>query len=239
MGAAVLLLLLLMVWGVNEIRTPKPVQGTTPPPSGGQGGASKPSIKMISIPGKDFKMSETEVTIGQYLAFCKANTSHYPEWLKQGSQYNIHTGTDDYYKKRGMSESNTNYPIIGVNALDADAFCRWMDGRLPTDKEWEYAAKGGQDYIYAGSNDINEVAWYDENSNNKTHPVRQKKANGYGLYDMSGNLWEWTSSMEDTLHRVLCGGAYNRNEQDCSVTNRSNSGITNNHGIIGIRLVAP
>ena len=180
-------------------------------------------------------MSETEVTIGQYLAFCKATNSHYPEWLEQGSQYNIHTGTNDYYKKIGMSESNTNYPITSVSATDADAFCRWMGGRLPTEQEWEYAAKGGQSYEYAGSNNIDEVAWYDGNSGSKAHPVKQKRANGYGLYDMSGNVWEWTSSTEGSA-RVLRGGSWYDADAYCRVANRDFQAPSNHNYYYGFRL---
>lgn len=184
-----------------------------------KGGDGKPAIKMVSIPGSNFKMSETEVTIGQYLAFCKATNSHYPAWLEEGSKYNIDSSTDKYYKEVGMSESNTNYPITGVSATDADAFCRWMGGHLPTETEWEYAAQGGQSYEYAGSDNIGEVAWYDDNSGSKAHPVKQKRANGYGLYDMSGNVWEWTSSTEGTS-RVLRGGSWYDYAQYCRVANR-------------------
>ena len=69
--------------------------------------------------------------------------------------------------------------------------------RLPTEAEWEYAAKSGTEFIYAGSNDVNEVAWYSMNADAKTHLVGQKKPNSWGLYDCSGNIYEWCSDKWD------------------------------------------
>ena len=110
--------------------------------------------------------------------------------------------------------------------------------RLPTEAEWEYAAKANQNYIYAGSNDLQEVGWYDKNSHRETKPVGLKNSNGFGLYDMSGNVWELC---EDYYHesyqnapldgsartdankdssRVLRGGSWNDVDFSCRVALR-------------------
>lgn len=81
---------------------------------------------------------------------------------------------------------------------------------MPTVEEWRYAAKGGQEFKYSGSDNLDEVGWYRENSGGKIHPVAQKKPNGYGLYDMNGNVleWCWDSSPSYSYSRYYCGGSW-------------------------------
>lgn len=97
-------------------------------------------------------------------------------------------------------QDGDNYPVEQVSYNDCKKFIEELNNltqkhfRLPTEAEWKFAARGGnysKDYIYAGSNNPDEVAWYEDNSDGHTHPVKQKMPNELGLYDMSGNLWEW------------------------------------------------
>ena len=92
---------------------------------------------------------------------------------------------------RKPDAQRATFPVDNVSWIDAAAYCRNIGGRLPTEAEWEYAARGGSNLPRYG--DLDQVAWYTGNSTKTTHPVRQKQPNGYGLYDMLGNVSEWTA----------------------------------------------
>ncbi len=165
-------------------------------------------------------------------------------------------------KKYGYSEV---YDAPG-NLLDTDGnptndVTKVRGFRLPTEAEWEYAARGGNQskgYGYSGSNEIKEVAWYEGNSGKKTHPVGGLKPNELGLYDMSGNVWEWChdwyhagyynackakgkvnnpSGPESGTYRVVRGGSWRDDAHSCRAAGRSNYGPYNGPNRQGIRLV--
>jgi formylglycine-generating enzyme required for sulfatase activity len=120
--------------------------------------------------------------------------------------------------------THENMPIVNVTWDEAEAYCGWMGGRLPTEAEWEYAARGGTTKEHYGP--LDDIAWYRQNSGLQPHAVAQKRANRFGLYDVLGNVWEWVYDRYDQNYyqsspsqdppgpadghlRVVRGGSFN------------------------------
>jgi formylglycine-generating enzyme required for sulfatase activity len=187
-----------------------------------------------------FFMQSVPVTQGLYQAVMGINPSHFSD----------HAFWSDL-------------PIENVSWEDAQVFIHKLNEfsshqyRLPTEAEWEYAARGGKmskGYLYSGSDDLNEVAWYGINSDFKTHLVSGKKPNELGLYDMSGNVWEWCSDWyaeyrldargsinpkgaDSGEYRVMRGGSWSILHGLCRVANRSYDDLQRRISRNGFRLV--
>ena len=164
-------------------------------------------------------------------------------------------------KNPSYSKGNKK-PVEQVSWNDCQEFIKKLNQltgknfRLPTEAEWEYAARGGNkslDYKYSGSGIVGSIAWCDGNSGSKTHDVKTKQANELGIYDMSGNVWEWCQDWYDSGYyssspvnnptgptsgsrRVSRGGSWNYGAECCRVSYRDNCDPDRNYDYLGLRL---
>ncbi|WP_251620329.1 SUMF1/EgtB/PvdO family nonheme iron enzyme [Odoribacter lunatus] len=155
----------------------------------------------------------------------------------------------------------SDYPMYYVSWDEAQAFCRELSRRtgkryvLPTEAQWEYAARGGnrnEGTKYSGSDAVDVVVWYDSNSGSSTHPVGTKRPNALGLYDMSGNVWEWCADWYGSYpnmyqanptgpssgsRRVYRGGSWFNSAAGSRVSNRNDGTPSRRDGHRGFRVV--
>lgn len=216
------------------------------------GNGNEQPIHTVTI--SSFEIAKFEITNGQYCEFlnnigCNGNGSHNgTEYIyMDDSECQINYNSNQFVPKNGK----TDFPVIDVSWYGANAFALWTGGRLPTEAEWEYAARGGNNSdgnIYSGSNTVGDVAWYSSNSNN-THQIGTKAPNELGIYNMSGNVQEWCNDWFDAnyysnspqnnpqgpsngIYRIIRGGSWNHIAVNCRVANR-NMSVPNNPSISG------
>ncbi|MDP1613800.1 MAG: SUMF1/EgtB/PvdO family nonheme iron enzyme [Sulfuritalea sp.] len=237
-----------------------PARNFTMGSSAGEAGRSSNEGPQHGVAVQSFALGKTEVTLAQYQSCVDAGKCRPPEWLEAGSQYNIRTGNNDYYKKFGAVLTGMGFPVVGVSWDNAREYVSWLSTktgksyRLPSESEWEYACRAGGTQTYCGSESIDSVAWYGGNSGSKTHPAAGKQANAFGLFDMSGNVWEW---VEDCYHdsysgapndgsawtsgckdgrRVVRGGSWFSNPQVARSANRIGNSREYRSDIYGFRV---
>ena len=195
-------------------------------------------VHEVTVPA--FRMGKTEVTQRQWQFIMGSNNN--PSFFNQNKQ---------------------DYPVEQVTWNDVQVFIDKLNMtvpagaplyRLPTEAEWEYAARGNQALKYSGSNDRDSVGWSSDNSGDSTHEVRMRMMNGFGLYDMSGNVWEWVEDfyhdsydgapnngtawldMSQSTNRVRRGGAWRLDPTNCRTANRASSAPGSKDAAFGFRL---
>lgn len=197
---------------------------------------------------KPFVMSVTPITQGQWKAIMHRNPSAFPQ-------------CGDLCPVDRVSWEDAQVFILRLNAKTGRHY------RLPSESEWGYACRAGVNSQYCGGDQLDTLAWYEGNSDNHPHPVAGKTPNNWGLYDMSGNLWQWMEDcFQDTRHinqddqrsipdngaawegnaaepdgeclsRVVRGGSWRNNAADLVLTRRTANDPTARVNTVGFRLV--
>lgn len=225
---------------------------------------SKDQIPVHEVTVEDFYISRYEVTIKEFKEFIdatgyitEAEIEGYsrisPRFIEYRTKKRVTWICNESGKVRPQSEYN--HPVLHVSWNDANEYCKWKGGRLPTEAEWEYVARYDTrfgNYIYSGSNIVNDVGWTRRNSGKKTHPVGQKLPNELDVYDMTGNVWEWCSDWkgeypdkpklnpkgpEIGIQRVIRGGSWRIIQWDSEVCDRYYAKPSDRGEELGFRLV--
>ncbi len=178
------------------------IEGGTFQMGNDQGEGDEKPVHPVEL--SSYYLGKQEVTNQEYCIFLNAVKKP----LKEVENWVDLDDPDCKIKTRGtgfITEAGfEKHPAIEITYYGAQAYCKWAGGRLPTEAEWEYAARGGNKYspfTYSGSDLVEELAWYRDNRGTRTHfEVGQKNENALGLLDMSGNVWEWCHDWYDKTY---------------------------------------
>ena len=207
-------------------------------------------LEMIQIPGTNFEMLETPVTQKLYETVTGENPSYFDGETNPVEMVNFF---DAIIFCNLLSVINRKTPCYSINGdtdvrnwpfrlgdrkhflnsikvdFDADGY------RLPVSHEWVHAASGGQCFKHAGSDKLKPVAWYTNNSDSMTHPVKEKLENGYGLFDMNGNVWEW---VQEYYRESVFGGSWKDGKDAWSISTSKGCNPNTVHNDVGFRIVS-
>ena len=258
-----MLLVALVASCKNDGGSSNPAENPSGPPAEDPSGSG--TLK-ITVEGVSFKMIKVE---GGTFQMGSENGHEDEQPIHSVTLSDYYIGETEVTQEvwQAVMDSNPSYskgdnlPVETVSWNDCQEFISKLNqktGRrfaLPTEAQWEFAARGGnksQGYEYSGSNNIDDVAWYKDNSSSQTHPVGTKMANELGLYDMTGNVWEWCSDWygsyssssqtdptgpETGSGRVNRGGFWGGYASYCRSTVRYCNGPGSPGGNLGLRLV--
>ena len=257
--------------GVEDWPTPRPAADPDP-----ELWTSPLGVQLVWVPGGEFSMGspadeegrdndeglhlvtvdglwvmESEVTQGLWTEVMGSDPSHFDDC---GSDCPVESVSwfDAVAFANRLSTLEGLDPAYTIQDRRVQWDRRASGYRLLTEAEWEHAARGGQHHVYAGSDDAAEIGWVEGSGG--SHPVCSKRTNGYGLCDMTGNVWEWVwdgygpyprdhvsnpSGIDDASYRVRRGGSYNLSDRNCRIANRYRAapGIRLRH--LGVRLGRP
>lgn len=233
--------------------------GEEPKPEGGTYKVKGVSFEMVAVEGGTFQMGGEdpnddpdeqpvhEVTLNSFVI---GQTEVTQELWEAVMGFNPSSMRGQKLPVENVSWYDCQAFITKLNQLTGQEF------RLPTEAEWEFAARGGnlsKEYTYSGSNNVDEVAWYTANNDSITHDVGTKAPNELGIYDMSGNVWEWCQDLYDSeyyanspadnptgpnrgLFRVGRGGGYLSTSKGCRVIDRGDPDPGRGYSFYGFRL---
>ncbi|HTO36846.1 MAG TPA: SUMF1/EgtB/PvdO family nonheme iron enzyme [Brumimicrobium sp.] len=224
--------------------------------------------EMIKVEGGTFEMGElnkAEDENNSMTAKITLSTFYISKSVVTVKEYKIFAEETGFGMPQAPSWGwNPDHPMVNVDWYFAKAYSDWLSMRtgkkyrLPTEAEWEYAARGGKEnaiYTYSGSENLDEVGWYLKNTPKaSTEPVMTKKPNALGIYDMSGNVWEWCSDWYDQEYynqevkinpqgantgdsKIIRGGSWDDTNEYCALAKKISASLETQWTTIGFRIV--